>query len=37
MVVYVLRDRVFLGQRDSTVVVNPPRGVNSPRTTHQTG
>jgi hypothetical protein len=37
-VVYDLWEgRVFLGQRASTVVVKPPRGVNSPRTTHQAG
>ena len=37
LVVYDLRGWVFLGQRASTVVVKPPRGVNSPRTTHQAG
>jgi hypothetical protein len=30
-VVYDLRGCVFLGQRDSTVVAKPPRGMNSPR------
>ena len=36
-VVYDLWARAFLGQRASTVVVRPPRGVNSPRTVHQAG
>src|SRR5713101_10002614 len=31
------REVVPRGQRASTLVVRPPRGVNSPRTTHQTG
>ena len=34
---YLFWARMFRGQRASTVVVSPPRGVNSPLTMHHAG